>query len=63
MIALPIRKKYMLCSLRNEMPKKFGRGTIGIDDGMKPRRRMTGDVGRVDRADAPGAELAEIDHP
>jgi hypothetical protein len=39
------------------------RGLIGIDDDRKPRRGMGGDIGGMDRADTPAAELAETDHP
>jgi hypothetical protein len=38
------------------------RGRHDVDHGFEPRARMRRDIARVQRADAPGAEEAEVQH-
>jgi hypothetical protein len=40
----------------------FRRLAVDIDDCVQPCLGMGGDVGSMDRTDAPGTELAEADH-
>jgi len=42
--------------------QRLRRCLVCVDDRVQSRLVMSGDVGSMDRADAPGTELAEADH-